>query len=126
MLQNQAHSQQLQIGKILLRKPSLCHESQLFSQRCKVLRSITDHHQGLLHRTSRHIRRLIHKFGGIDLPRTRYTEERSGRPGRGGLVAERKVRVVLDGAARSNVSAHPMYHSQNRQSRTSAHRRTAP
>jgi len=93
-------------GNIPLRKPRRSDNSQLCLDCAKVLRTITNDHYRLLHRTPRHLGRPIDKFTRIQLSRTRYAEK-GGSGVRGGLGAmKRKVRVVFGGGMRAIAQCH--------------------
>ena len=71
--------QNLDIGEIPLRKPSRGHNPQLRLDSSKVLRTVTDDHDGLLHRTPCDLSRAVDQFACVQLSRTRDAKEARGR-----------------------------------------------
>lgn len=98
--------QNLNICEVPLRKPRRRHNPQLRLHRAKMLRAITDHHNRLLHRAPRNLRRSINKFTRVELARARDAKQR-GRRVRGGLGApQREVRIVFGGGMRAVTQCH--------------------
>jgi hypothetical protein len=89
-----------------LRKPELRNDAQLRLDRAKVLRTIADDHNSLLHRAPCHLWRAVDQLACIELSCTRYAEERRRGVGRSMRAAERKIRVVFCGGMRTVAQGH--------------------
>jgi hypothetical protein len=89
-----------------LRKPQLCDNPQLCLDRAKMLRTVADHHNGLLNRASGNLCRPVDQLARVELSCTRYAEERRGGVGRSMRATEGKVRVVFCGGMRAVGQSH--------------------
>lgn len=83
---------------LLLRKPCPRDHRELFSQLAEELWTIGNGHDGLLHRTSRHLGRSMHQLVGVDLARARDPKDGCGGTFRTGPPTESEVREVFGGS----------------------------
>lgn len=90
--------QYLDIREILLRKPRRNNHAQLRLDCPEALRLVTYHHDRLLYRTPSYVGRFVYEETRIQLPCTRYAEERSRWVGGGGRPPKREVGVIFCGA----------------------------
>ena len=91
---------------VLLIKPQLRDDTQLRLDRAKMLWAIANDYNSLLHRTPCNLGRSVDELAGVQLPRTRYAEQRRGGVGRGLSAAEGEVRVVFGRGMRAITQGH--------------------